>query len=401
MRGAPFDVSRTLTVPRGFQISVYARVPYARFMAITPDGNLLVSVPNDGTIMLVRSAHNGRPLVTNFVTGLNGSQGMAFHTIGQTTYLYVGEKDQIDRYPWHRGDLTAEPGQVLIRNLPYGPTADGDEHPYKDLAFGPDNKLYLNISSSCNACTDDGTSRPVRGSIYQYNADGRGGRLFARGLRNAEGLAFVPGTNALWVAVNERDQIPYPFEDATGQYGQVVTSYVDNHPPDEFTAVRQGANYGWPYCNPNPDTRAGYIDMPFDPDYQFNQTDRYSPRGGVVNCSTMTRISMGIQAHSAPLGFTFVQGTNVPRRYQPGAIVALHGSWDRSSKTGYRVVYFPWLRDGGAGHPGSQENLVSGWLDSGSQQAWDRPVDAVTDPRGDVLISADQSGTIYRLTYQG
>jgi glucose/arabinose dehydrogenase len=402
MRGAPFDVPRTLQVPRGFRIAVYARVPGARFMAITPDGNLLVSVPGAGKIVVVRASRAGTPLATDFVTGLNGPQGMAFHTIGKITYLYVGERSEVDRYPWRNGDLRAERRQVIIPNLPYGGTADGDAHPYKDLAFGPGNVLYVGFGSSCNACTNDATSQPVRGAIYRYNPDGTGGQLFARGLRNPEGLAVVPGTSTLWTAVNERDQIPYPFRDATGQYGKVVTSYVDNHPPDEFTAVRQGADYGWPYCDPDPQTRTGYINMPFDPNAQFNQSGGgYNPHGAIINCGSMTRIAQGIQAHSAPLGLTFLQGTAFPRQYQAAAVIALHGSWDRRQKTGYRVIYFPWVRDGGSGHPGPQQDLVAGWLDVAAQSAWDRPVDAVVDAHGDLLISADQSGSIYALTYRG
>lgn len=399
MRAAPFDVPRTLRVPRGFQIAVYARVAGARFMAITPDGNLLVSVPAAGKIVLVRAAKTGAPRVSDFATGLNGPQGMAFHTVGTTTYLYVGERNEIDRYPWHDGDLRARARQVIIPHLPYGGTADGDTHPYKDLAFGPGNVLYVGFGSSCNACTGDASSHPVRGAIYRYNADGGGGTLVARGLRNPEGLAVVPGTGTLWTAVNERDHIPYPIKDATGQYGRVVPSYVDNHPPDEFTQVRQGANYGWPYCDPDPDTRAGYTNMPYTPNYQFNQSGGYNPRGAVVNCATMTPISQGIQAHSAPLGLTFLQGTAFPRRFQPAAVIALHGSWNRTRKSGYRVIYFPWLRDSGTGHPGTQQDLVTGWLDAATQQAWDRPVDTVVDPHGTLLISADQSGTIYALTH--
>ncbi len=398
LHNAPFDATRTLNIPKGFTISLYTRVPDARFMVITPDGNLLVSDTQGGKIVLIRPNGKGDPTVSDFVTGLNSPQGMAFHTIAGTTYLYVGESDQIDRMPWRKGDMTAERRQVIIPNLPDGPTADGDAHPLKDVAFGTDNKLYVDLGSSCNACTGDHIANPVRGSIYQFNADGSGGKLFAQGLRNAEGLAFVPGTNTLWAAINNRDNITYPFKDSTGRYGKVVTSYVDNHPPDEFTAVKSGGDYGWPFCNPNPDTAAGFDTMPFDPDSQLNQTGPYNPRGGVVNCNTKTRISKGIQAHSAPLGLTFLQGTKIPSRFQAGAVIGLHGSWNRSAPTGYKVVYFPWIKDGGSGHPGPQEDLVTGWQSADGQSVWDRPVDTVVDPQGNLLISADSDGTIYKLT---
>jgi glucose/arabinose dehydrogenase len=398
--GPPFDQPRTLNVPAGFSISVYARIADARFMVLTPDGNLLVSQPGLGTITLVRPRANGNPLISTYVRGLNGPQGMAFHTIGAVTYLYVGEVDQIDRFVWHQGSLVAGPLQVVIPNLPYQPTADGDTHPYKDIAFGPDNKLYVDIGSSCNVCTGDRQSNPERAAIYQFNPDGSGEWRFAQGLRNPEGLIFVPGTSTLWVTANERDNIAYPVPDSTGQYGKVLPAYVDNHPPDEFTAVKPGGDYGWPYCNPNPFTKSGYNNMPFDPDYQLNQSGSFNPHGAVVNCNDMNPISMGIQAHSAPLGITFLQGTKFPSLLQPGAVIALHGSWDRTVKTGYKVVYYRWLKDSGSGHAGSQEDLVTGWLDSQGQN-WDRPVDVVVDPAGNLLISADDSGTIYKLSYQG
>ncbi|MEJ7663153.1 MAG: hypothetical protein WKG07_28230 [Hymenobacter sp.] len=135
------------------------------------------------------------------------------------------------------------------------------------------------------------------------------------------------------MAVNNRDQTPYPFDDGTGKYGQVLPDYVDNHPPDEFTQVNDGANYGWPFFNPNPD--AGLDNMPFDRDYDWN-------RDGHVPLADMTRISKGIPAHSAALGLTFLQGTAFPAAYQQAAVIVLHGSWNRTAPAGYKVAYSPW-----------------------------------------------------------
>jgi uncharacterized protein (TIGR03437 family) len=258
----------------------------------------------------------------------------------------------------------------------------------KNIALGSDGHLYVSIGSSCNVCADDTVSDPVRGAIHQYNADGTGGRLFARGLRNAEGVRFLPGTNTLWVLVNNRDQVPYPFQDSTGNYGQVFWGYVDNHPPDLFTAVRDGGNYGWPFCNSNPDQ--GFDHMPFDPDLDTNQD-------GHVDCSKMDAPAKGIQAHSAPLGLLFLRDTPFAQPYREGAVIPLHGSWDRSQKTGYKVAYFPW--DASTQLPGAQIDLVTGWLDDASQSAWGRPVDAVVDKAGNLLISDDAAGAIYQLTY--
>ncbi|HUK91894.1 MAG TPA: hypothetical protein VLZ81_15940, partial [Blastocatellia bacterium] len=248
---------------------------------------------------------------------------------------------------------------------------------------------YVQIGSSCNVCTEDAASTPVRAAIYQYNADGTGGRQFAMGLRNAEGLAILPGSTDLWVVVNERDDIAYPFNDSTGQYGQVIPSYVDNHPPDEFTRVVDGGNYGWPFCDPDPDTASGFDNMPFDNDFQMNQ-------GGLFDCAAMNRISKGIPGHSAPLSLTFLLGTGFSQIYQDGAVVCLHGSWDRQAKTGYKVAYFPW--NDSAAAPGAQIDLINGWLDSASQQEWGRPVDSAVDAAGNLYVSDDLSGTIYELS---
>jgi len=391
MRSSPFNTTRSLLIPPGFTISVYARIGAARFMAVTPDGNLLVSRPGSGSVVLVRPNGSGDPLVSDFVTGLKRPHDIVFHTIGTTTYVYISETNQIDRYVYTAGALTPSGRQVVISGLPdaSSPELNGTYgHELKNIALDGSDKLYVSIASTCNVCTSDTQSNPVRAAIYVYNADGSSGRLFARGLRNAEGLALIPGTNTLWVVVNNRDDIAYPFNDGSGNYGRVFSGYVDDHPPDEFTRVRDGGNYGWPFCNPNPNTPSGLVDMPFDRDYQMNQT-------GAVDCAAMDRINHGIQAHSAPLGLTFFQNTNAPDLYRAGAAIGLHGSWNRSQKTGYKVAYFPW--DALTQLPGDQVDLVSGWADAFSN--WGRPVDVAVDAAGAILVSDDQAGAIYKLTY--
>jgi glucose/arabinose dehydrogenase len=321
----------------------------------------------------------------DFATGLSSPHDLVFHTIGGTTYLYIAESHQIDRYTYQPGDRTARGRQIVVSGLPYQGQPDlRYNHALKNIALDGNHQLYVMLASSCDACLEDTRSEPLRGAIYQYTADGGNRRLFAQGLRNAEGLAFVPGTNDLWATVNQRNSIAYPFDDGSGNYGKVIQSYVDDHPPDEFTRVRDGGNYGWPFCNPNPDTPSGYDDMPFDRDYENN-------RDGHVDCGAMDRVNKGIQAHSAPLGLTFLQGPNVPAAYREGAAVALHGSGLRSRRTGYKVIYFPWT----GGRPGAQMDLVSGWLVGESR--WGRPVDMAVSAEGHMFISDDYSGTIYKL----
>ncbi len=376
MDSGPFDGARALNVPPDFQIAVYARVPNARFMAVTPDGSLLVSQPQDGSVALVKPDGT----VSSFASGLNMPHDMVFHTIGATTYLYLSETDQVSRAVYTEGDMTFKQPEVVVSGLP-----TGGNHPLKNIALDTHDRLYVALGSSCNACSEDSQSDPQRAAIYQYNADGSGGRLFAQGLRNAEGLAFVPGTDDLWVVVNNRDNIIYPLNDSTGNYGKVVPQYVDNHPPDELIQVRDGGNYGWPFCNPNPDTEAGLTDMPFDLDYELNAD-------GHIDCKTMDAVSKGIQAHSAPLGLTFLQDTQFPEAYRSGAVVGLHGSWNRSEPTGYKVIYYPWVD----GRPGDAVDLVTGWIENGD--VWGRPVDTAVAPDGGLYISDDQSGTIYKLS---
>ncbi|MEH1943152.1 MAG: sugar dehydrogenase [Nostoc sp.] len=393
MNYPPFNISRYLKVPPYFFVSVYARIPKARFIAVAPNGDLLVSQPSTGKVLILRPNGNNDPIISDFVTGLRNPHDIVFHTIDNTTYIYISETNQINRFIYKSGDIMAQNRQIVVAGLPDSSTSElkgAYGHELKNIALDANHKLYVAIASTCNACKEDTVSNPLRGAIYQYNADGTNQRLFAQGLRNAEGLAFVPGTNDLWVAVNNRDNIAYPFNDVTGNYGKIIPSYVDNHPPEAFTRVRDGGNYGWPFCNPNPDTPNGLNDMPLDLDYEFNADGR-------VNCNTMDKTIKGIQAHSAPLGLTFLQNTNFSSLYSNGAVVGLHGSWNRQQRTGYKVAYFPW--DSATNLPGNEIDLVSGWVIPATQEIWGRPVDMAVDPQGNLLISDDYSGTIYKLSY--
>ena len=398
MQASPFNVDRYVKVPPHFTLSAYARVGGARFMAVAPNGDLLVSRPGAGKVVLIRPGAGGNPQVTDFVSGLYRPHDIVFHKIGATTYVYIAEADKINRFVYNNGDLTAHDREILIDNLPSKSTPELNGsygHELKNIALDRNHKLYVSIASTCNVCVSDTESDPVRAAIYQYNADGSNGRLFAQGLRNAEGLAFIPGTDSLWVVVNNRDNIAYPYHqdfngDGSDDYGKVMQAYVDNHPPEEMTYVRDGGNYGWPFCNPNPDSPSGYNNMPFDRDVQMN------PNGNRLDCNSADRIVKGIQAHSAPLGLSFLQQTAFPQAYRNGAVAAYHGSWNHSGKVGYKVAYFPW--NPVTNLPGEEMELVTGFLsDNGSR--WGRPVDAVVDQEGSLLISDDYSGTIYKLTY--
>jgi uncharacterized protein (TIGR03437 family) len=384
LRVAPFDSDRYATVPPGFEMSLWARLPGARFIAVAANGDVFVSQPSAGRVMIFRpDPGGGVPASFVYASGLRNPHGLTFDQQNGSTWLCVAESNQVDRYLYVAGDTSAPRAQVIVSNLPDNST-QGYAHPLKSLAVGPDHSLYVGIGSSCNACAEDIAATPERASIWRYKGDGAGGQLFAAGLRNPEGLAFVPGTNSLWAAVNNRDELPYPFHDATGLYGKLVRTYVDDHPPEPFTAVRAGGNYGWPFCNSNPDTPSGINNMPLDAD-QDNNSDNH------VNCSAMDRASKGIQAHSAPLGLTFLQGSTFAAPWREGAVIAYHGSWDRSTPTGYKVVWFPW--DPLKQAPGAESDLVTGF------EGWGRPVASAVLADGSLLITDDSAGAIYHLRW--
>jgi glucose/arabinose dehydrogenase len=395
LRDDPFDQDRVLMIPPEFKIAVVARIPGARFIMPFSTGEILVAQPGLGTIFLVRPQANGTAVVSSLIKDLHNPQGMALHSSDDKLYLYVGESNQISRFLIAPGGASAGEKTVIVPNLPdsSSPELHGPyRHELKNLVIGPDNKLYVDIASSTNSDPIDTTSNPVRSAIYQYDLDGKNGKIFARGIRNAEGLAFVPGTNDLWAAVNESDDILYPFRNSwqgsgSIDYGKMIRSYVNDHPPDEFIHVKEGANYGWPFANPDLDTPNGLDNMPFAPNYETNPDWSKYPE------SMFTRIDKGIQAHSAPLGMVFLQDSKTPEPFREGIAIALHGSWDRSRKTGYKVIFFSWHGEG----PGRQIDLVTGWLDDQSQSYWGRPVDVKPANDGSVLISDDYSGTIYRL----
>jgi glucose/arabinose dehydrogenase len=384
LQSAPFDRPRTLLVPPGFQISFYARVENARFLAVAPNGDLFVSQPNRGSILLLRPSGSSPPEVFQYASNLSLPHDMVFHAIEGITYLYVAEGGRVTRYRYTAGDTKAGQPEILVTGLP-----EGGGHPLKNIAIDRAHRLYVAIASSCNVCTEDLETDPMRGAIYRYPPTGGKGTLYARGLRNAEGLDFLPGTDTLWVTVNHRDRTPYPYRDASGNYGRVIQSFVDDYPAEFFTAVKQGADYGWPFANPNPGTTSGFDNMPFDLDVEMNPD-------GKVPLSTFTRVTKGIQAHSAPLGLLFLQKTAFPLPYRNGAVIAYHGSWNRERRTGYRVAYFPWNQ--ATGRPGLEKDLVTGWLDEESQQPFGRPVDVAVDAQGGMFISDDGAGAIYRLS---
>ena len=262
--------------------------------------------------------------------------------------------------------------------------------------------MYVDVASATNATPQGRGAGVPRASVLAYNPSDKRAHVFSTGVRNGDGLSLAPD-GTLWTAVNERDDIAYPFRRAYGgasdAYGQVMQSYVDNHPPDEVARLTAGRNLGWPFCDPDPDVHPGlagtaedYGDMRFDADAQTN------PGGRQLDCARLPRINRGIPAHSAPLGFHFLDGSSLPSPWKDGTVVAVHGSWHRQPPRAPAVLWLPW--EAGTRTLGSAITLVGG-LQEPNGSRWGRTVDAVPGSDGALYVSDDQAGAIYRIVPSG
>ena len=343
-----------LHLPPGFTISVYAEgFDNPRWMAQAPNGDVFVAESYAGRISILRDTkHNGHPERFVFASGLRLPFGMAFHE----GYLYVGETDEVIRFHYTPGQTKAEAKPEHIATLP----GHGyNQHWTRDVIFNrAGTKMYVTVGSQSN---DSPNEDPERAAINEYNPDGSGHRIFASGLRNPVGIAFEPGTDTLWAAVNERDTLG------------------DDLPPDYVTSVRAGGFYGWPfaYIGPHPDPRNG------------------SERVGLVKQTIVPDVL--IASHSAALGLAFYQGNMFPAEYRGDAFVALHGSWNRSRLTGYKIIRIHFKN----GKPaGGYDDFITGWLVSPEARvAWGRPVGLLVLPDGSLLIADDGGERIWRVSY--
>jgi glucose/arabinose dehydrogenase len=394
---SPFNSNHKLSVPSGWGAEVWARVSNARFAVWTPQDHLLVSSSSAGQIVeLTPGAGGGAATQRTLISGLTSPQGLAFDSLEGSEVLYVAESNQVDRYVWGAGG-TLGARTVLIRGLPDQSKGD-DVHHVKSLAIGPDHTIYVSVGSASNASPLEPAESPPRASILAYHPDASHMQVFASGVRNGEGLSFAPD-GSLWTAVNERDEVAYPFHRAYGgfadAYGQVIGEYVNEHPPDEVARLSAGRNLGWPYCNPDPDVKPGdpkskfrYANMAFDVDVQTNAS------GSALNCSALAPIELGIPAHSAPLGLSFLQGSAVKGRFSRGAVLAVHGSWDRTPPRAPAVLWMPWKKSKST--LGEATALIEGFQEA-SGSRWGRPADAVAGPDGSLYVTDDTAGAVYRV----
>jgi glucose/arabinose dehydrogenase len=289
-----------IRLPPGFRIDTFASgLGVSRFMAVSPSGELFVSVPSRGQVVALpdRDGDGRADRVVVYADGLNRPHGLAFFR----QWLYVAEPGAVVRFAYRPGDLAGGKPEVVVPELP-----SGGGHWTRTIAFGPDGKMYVSVGSSCSVCEE---RDPRRAAILQFNPDGSGGRIFARGIRNAVGITFHPQTGELWATNNGRDWLG------------------DDFPPDTILVVKDGAHYGWPHCNGQqvPDPDLGRADF----------------------CKTTGLPALEIQAHSATLGLTFYTGSAFPPDYRGPC------SWDCTapgtgpSRRGTRSSGFPC----GAGRP--------------------------------------------------
>jgi glucose/arabinose dehydrogenase len=353
-----FDLMQ-LKAPPGFHISVFANdIDGARMMIFTPGGVLLASESGEGKVVaLPDPKHTGK--ATRAVTvldGLNEPHGLAFYQ-GK---LYVAENDKVRSYDWDEANLKASNPKKLAD------LATGGGHSTRTVLFH-NGKMYIAAGSSCNVCIE---KDPRRAAVTEYNPDGSGQKVFAKGLRNAVGLAVNPKTDTIWVTVNGRDWLG------------------DDLPPETiYDLGKDGGDAGWPFC---------YDDRTFDSVFAKSEGTKV----GEDRCKDVLEPKVQMQAHSAPLGLAFYEGSEFPAEYQNNIFVAFHGSWNRNVPTGYKVVR---VKLDGKGQPvGGAQDFITGWLAPGETQKgrWmGRPVGIVVGSDGSMYLSDDSGGVIYRITY--
>jgi glucose/arabinose dehydrogenase len=343
-----------VTVPEGFAVQVFAdELAGPRFMAVGPDGVLYVADRgNDRIVALPDADGDGQAdEIRVLADGLNNPHNLVYHEGA----WYVAVTEGVVRLIDTDGDGVAEAHTTLIDS--YTPPG---QHSSRTIAFLPDGRLLLSAGSTCNVCEEED---PRRAAITSYDSpigqdELTGEQIYASGLRNAVGLAVHPETGQLWVTNNGRDLLG------------------DDIPPETVYNVEEGGDHGWPSCH------SGTV---VDPEFGFEGA-----------CEAAGQPAVTMQAHSAPLGLAFYTGDSFPAEYHGDLFIALHGSWNRSVPTGYKVVRVP-MANGAAAGP--VEDFATGWLNSDGN-ADGRPVDVVVGSDGALYVSDDKGGFIYRIYAQ-
>jgi len=375
-------------VPQGFTVEPFVTgLAGPRMLRRAPNGDIFVAESTTGNIRVIRAADGAsKPdKVETFARGLNEPFGIAFYPPGSAPqWVYVAETDAIRRFPYANGDLVARgEAQAVIERLsisPYG-------HWTRDIVFSPDGqRMYVSVGSASNvgdnmkALPDEEKKRFIadhplgaawgsetnRADILVFDPLGKAGRIFATGIRNCVGMALHPQTGDLWCATNERDGLG------------------DDLPPDYVTRVTEGGFYGWPWY---------YLGAHEDPRRKGERPDL---------ADKVSRPDLLLQAHSAPLAMTFYDApadgpATFPHEYAGDVFVALHGSWNRSKRTGYKLVRLK--LDHGV-PSGAYEDFLTGFVASNAS-VWGRPVGVVVARDGALIVSDDGNGILWRIAWSG
>lgn len=374
-------------VPAGFKVEVFAAdLKAPRVVRVAPNGDVFVAESYSGRVTVLRSGQGtgkaaGRAV---FAQGLSQPYGIAFYPPGPNPrWVYVGETNRVVRFAYSAGDMTARgPAEVIVPRL----TEKGGGHWTRDIVFSPDGtRMFVSVGSASNVAQqmpqkplDEAiawdkahglgagwASEQDRADVLVFDPMGQGRRVFAAGIRNCSGLGVEPHTGEVWCATNERDLLG------------------DDLVPDYVTRVREGAFYGWPWY---------YIGDNEDPRREV-KGQRPDLKGRVTTPDVL------IQSHSAPLGLSFYPDRQTgasafPVRWRGDAYVALHGSWNRSLRTGYKVVRVI-LKNGAP--TGEYEDFMTG-LVVDQTSVWGRPVDTAIAKDGALLVSDDAANVIWRIS---
>lgn len=343
-----------LNFPDGFSIDVYAEnIEGARSMAMGADGTLFVGTRNEGKVYALKDTDGDYRADETYTiaSDLEQPNGVAF----KDGALYVAAVSRMFKY----SDIESQLNNPQEPELIYDDYPTEFHHGWKYIAFGPDDKLYVPVGAPCNIC-DSATVDKRYASITRMDPDGSNREIVAHGVRNTVGFTWHPDTDELWFTDNGRDMMG------------------DDVPPGELNKLTEvGQHFGYPFCH------GGTVK---DPEY-----------GDQRPCSDFVPPVQPLGAHVAALGVKFGKGPMFPDSYTGQAFLAEHGSWNRSSKVGYRVTLVK-LENGEAV---SYEPFIDGWLDEESQEAFGRPVDLLFLEDGSLLISDDEGDAIYRVTYKG
>lgn len=353
------ELASRLRVPAGFKVNVFAKdLQHVRWIQPLPNGGMYVSRPKQGDVLFLRDSNGDGVMDVKQIVAQNlkNVHGLAMQR--EKLYLATDKKVLVaDIKP----DGSLSTPVTLIDDLP-----DGSQHPYRTLAFGPDNMLYVTVGSQCNNCVETNLEAAT---VIRVQPDGSARSVFARGLRNTLGFAFNPVGGQL-----------YGFDHGSDDRG-------DDMPPEELNLIEANKHYGWPFC---------WGDRQVD----VRQQNEPEHSTKAEFCPTTQPPLLTYTAHAAPIGMAFYTASQFPAEYRNNAFVAMRGSWNRATPSGFNIMR---VRFDAAGRPTGMDEFASGWLMAGAQRPaqFGRLAGVAVASDGALLVAEDQNGVIYRISYVG